>query len=807
MKSYNDFVFLDTATITVNYQGSTKTFSDVNNTIFPSAQEISILVGTTDVKLTCSLSECIWIVSDEASINTTITYTIPTITESYNVNISLMRITDTSVTYTTAHITITSMSSPQTQSSVAAIVAIIIVIILLAVVAVIFTLLLVFFIVRKRGKSKLSNSNMYNIDAKSTSSELPLKTSNVLEYKDDIPLQNFNPAYLPNETITKQDAPEQSPIRDTLYQNIAKVRKVDSPVPKRAASPVVDPKTQLIPLDAFKMHMNRLWKRENALQEEYESLGGKDHRYPCSHAKIEENKIKNRFKLMYPYDKSRVVLSVDPNGDPNLDYVNASYIPGVYVKEKFIGAQAPKENTLQDFWKMIIENKVVNIVMVTNLIESGRKKCEQYFPLKIGEKLEFGPYEIIVDKEEVKIGYTIKDLSVHYMGKVTNLRHFHFTAWPDHDVPTLYDELLLFVSKVQEGRMKGRAPILVHCSAGVGRTGTFITLYNLSAAIQQNKPISIYNVVHAMREHRPQMVQTYSQYKFIYLSVLEMLLGNTSIPTEEFLDTFGLYMQSETQGYVSVFYQQYSELNYQCEKGFDPVCSSALEPDNENKNPVKDILPCDSNRVVLKSSNWPGDYINATSLDNGEIILTVNPTSDTVRDFNQLVYMVEPSLVVMLCSNKELQHIEQGKSHRVVYWPKQGETLNFDSFTVSCPKSDKTSHFIRNKMNIQSSIDNLNRPFTQIISNQWNDKEETNLENTIHLIKTILEFRKRDPAHPVIIHCDDGAGKSGVVYTVCKAIKDSTEKGFIDIFHTVKKLRNDRMNSVTTLVSYKYTYI
>ena len=784
------------------------TFSDANNPIFPSAQEIGILVGTTDVVLTCSLSQCIWMVSNEENAITMQTYTIPAINDSYNADISLMRMTDVGVTYTTAHISIISTTNEiQSLSLIPIVVGIIVVILLLAVVAVAFTIILVYFWVRKRGKSNKDNSRMYNSDAKSTSSEIPLKHSNVQQYKDDIPLQDVNPVFMPEATITKPKIHPQSPVKDSFYQNISDIQniaRIDSPIIKQVATPVVDPRTQLIPLDIFKTHMNKIWQRENALQEEYDSLGGKDHRYPCTHAKIEENKVKNRFKLMYPYDTSRVVLSMDPNGDPNSDYVNASRIPGVYVKEKFIGAQAPKENTLIDFWKMVVESKVVNIVMVTNIVESGRKKCEQYFPLKIGQKLEFGPYEIIADEQQMKIGYTIKELSISHMGKITKLRHFHFTAWPDHDVPTLYDELLLFVSKVQEGRIKTRAPILVHCSAGVGRTGTFITLYNLWAAIQQTKPISIYNVVNAMREHRPQMVQTYSQYKFIYLSVLEMLLGNTSIPTEEFIDTFGLYMQSEHEGYVSVFFQQYSELNYQCEKGFDPICSSALNPANENKNPVKDILPCDSNRVVLESSHWPGDYINATSLDNSEIILTINPTGDTVRDFNQLIYTVEPSLVVMLCSNKELQQIEQGKSHRVVYWPKHGETLQIGSFSVTCPKSDKGPHFIRNKLNIHHDIDNHNRPFTQIISNQWNDREEPNLENVITLIKTILEFRKRDPAHPVIIHCDDGAGKSGVVYTVYKVIKDSTEKGVIDIFHIVKKLRNERMNSVTTLVSYNY---
>ena len=725
-------------------------------------------------------------------------YNIPIFDEGNEGTYSLIRIIDTEgKNYTTAHVTIKSSIIANPSSGIQSIyIAVPVIILLLLAVLIPLGVLFIFIIWKRRSGSSFKARHLSTHSSPSKSQNnfnSSLKGDNVLEMA--VANRGFNEQIFTKETNFTE--PEKD---SATYQNVQEAKSIEALTYQEPAV-VVNPRTIPIPLDIYKRHIDKIWQKQESLEDEYTSFGGKDHRYACTHAMNEENRIKNRFKQMYPYDQSRVILS-KINEDPNSDYINASHIPGFYVKEKFIAAQAPKENTLEDFWRMIIENNIINIVMVTNLVESGRKKCEIYFPLNVGKKLVIGPYEIILDHEEVRVGYTVRIMSVHYMGNITQVKHFHFTAWPDHDVPTLYEELLLFVSKVHEGLIKTKTPMLVHCSAGVGRTGTFITLYNLLAAIQQCKPFSIYSIVHEMREYRPQMVQTFAQYKFIYLSVLEMLLGNTSIPTEEYIETFKLYMQSENEGYVSVFFQQFSELSYQCEKGFDPVCKDALAECNEKKNPIDDILPSDNNRVVLFSSHWPDDYINATSLDNGEIITTVHPSIGTLRDFHQLIYMMEPSLVVMLCSKKELQLIEQGRSHRVVYWPKDKPIFK-EPFILTSNDSEKTPYFIRNAITIKHLIDKCSRSFTQIIANNWDDKEELNLENSVVLIQTILEFKQHYPTSPIIIHCLDGAGKSGVIYTVYRGIRDSTEKGYIDIFHIVKKLRNERMKSVTTLVSYR----
>ena len=760
--------------------------------MFPSPQEISILENATNVTFSCS--QCAMIQSLIQDVLTNITnlpFVISVFSEDNEGSYMLLRETPSGIQYATANVYITftpnstifNTVEPSKSPNMIILFIAVPICVIVAVILLIATIILIFCLVKYRKRDDKMKG------ASSDHRRSTIRSERLGDEPDeDHPLSDTDKGYMTLDQLEIAiSIPEDILLDETNFTQTITYEEI------------LDPKMLPISLDKFKSHMDKLWKKEGGLEEEYQSLGGKEHRYPCLSAKTEENKQKNRFKLIFPYDKDRVILD-STYANTSLDYINASHIPGIYVKEKFIAAQGPKDNTLESFWQMIIENRVVNIVMLTNLVESGRKKCEKYFPLTIGTNLVFGPYDISIEREELFTGYAIKMLKVNFPGGEARVRHFHFTAWPDHDVPSLYDELLTFVSNVKESLIQSKAPILVHCSAGVGRTGTFITLYNITNAIKQKSSISVYRIVHEMREHRPQMVQALAQYKFIYLSVLEILLGTTSIRTEEFLNTYKLYMKSEYDGYVSVFYQQFSELNYQCEKGFSPACEAALLECNKNKNPVKNVLPYDMNRVELSSLHWEENYINATSLDCGQIIITTHPTQETLRDFYQLIYQIKPSLIVMLSSPKKLKQIEQRKSDLVVYWPTPDNLLQTEPFTVTHSNSEESS-IIRNIFDITHTVDNCSYSCTQIITIDWNEKDEPKLENMISLLQIIFEFQKQSPTAPVLIHCEDGAGKSGVLYTVYKAIKESKEKGLIDIFHIVKKLRSERMNSVSNLVS------
>ena len=558
-----------------------------------------------------------------------------------------------------------------------------------------------------------------------------------------------------------------------------------------------------IPLNFYKDHMDKLWENEGELEREYDLLGGKEHRYMCENGLLDENKSKNRFRQIYPYDKSRVILSQFDDDIPGSDYINASIIPGLYVPQIFIAAQAPKDTTLEDFWQMIIEHKIVNIVMVTRLNELGKNKCEPYFPTSENNQIQIGQFNLILGSESLFNGHILRQINVTHGFRNLEINHFHFTAWPDHDVPTQFNELLLFVRKVQKGLIRSKAPILVHCSAGVGRTGTFIALYNLTKAIQKGRPINIYKLVHDMREHRPQMVQTFRQYKFIYLAVLEMLIGQTIIPTKDFTNTYKLYLKSDTEGYESAFSQQFNELNYQCGKSFQNICSAADDPKNADKNHIKYNLPYDFNRVLLHSNHFETDYINATLHDRESIILSVNPTVFCLQDFIQMVYQYKVGLVVMLTTSNERKLIESGESEFMQYWPTSAGPVKCAPFILTMKKCQNLQSIDKKVIALSHTLENKTHTFSQIICTKWNaENEPTDLCVIVKLLKAIHSHKSECPNSTIILHCSDGVAKTGILYTVHRAIQESIESNEVDIFHIIKKLRSERMNSLPELVSF-----
>ena len=603
------------------------------------------------------------------------------------------------------------------------------------------------------------------------------------------------------DTLEDQSIEIPESIYSTNYANIPNA----SPVTKvyhEDITEFVDPRMQPINLDYYKQHLTKLMKNVGLLEDEYKSFGGVALKFPCENAVLEHNKIKNKYKMLYPYDKSRVILT-PINGDFTTTYVNASYIPGVYSSQNFIAAQGPKECTVEDFWRMIVENNVTNIVMLSNIIEGNKKKCEMYFPLDGRHPEQFGNCIIKQVNAETYPGYIVRIFKVTAGKKTMQVKHFHFTAWPDHDVPTVFDELLNYVQKIHKDVMHTKSQILVHCSAGVGRTGTFIALFNILSAIEKSLPVSIYKIVHEMREHRPQMVQTFRQYKFIYLSVSELLFQDTGIEAANFTTTYKQYIETDIEGYESILYQQFNELNFQTDKTIELPYDTGSNPKNAKKNPVTTVIPYDDNRVVLlpfsKSEN---DYINASYMMNLNFIATVHPNANTLSDFLQMVTQSASTLVIMLTTPKEKSEIEGKMSKRLSYWGKTDDTIQIPPFTVRNTHSEKSTTMIKQRLVIEDTTNGLSHSINQLISPAWNDKgDPTDLGNIIELLQTIITYRQENPHLPIIIHCTDGIGRTGVLLTALKVIEQINNKAPIDIFHAIKSLRSERMNFVPTLVS------
>ena len=555
-----------------------------------------------------------------------------------------------------------------------------------------------------------------------------------------------------------------------------------------------DPYATLVPLSQFKKHLSHFLK-ESRLENEYTQLEEQDLRYECTHALLSENSSRNKYKLIYPYDKSRVILTSNNESD----YINASYIPGFYVSDTFIVAQAPKKNTETHFWQMILEQRVSTVVMLTRVVELGKEKCTSYWPQEVGYSCNFEGIRVTLKREDKSVCYVLREMEITGPDSSSyKLTQFHYVAWPDHDVPQLFIDLLDFTQMIKKHHMRDRTPLLVHCSAGVGRSGTFIALYNLLEAVGVGETISVYRIVNEMREYRPQMVQTFNQYKFIYLAILEMIFGMTAVPNKDFCDTYKLYLQSRGES-SDVFREQFEELCYQSDCSFSYPQEAARLPSNVSKNAIKEVLPYDTNRVILYSPNWSCEYINASYTGSYEMIVTMLPTQETIQDFLQLVYQLEDPLVVLLFTQTEYQNVRSGVSNRVCYWLEENGNKEFGEFSATTEKSQKSSFLIQQKMKVYSNYDNYERPFSQSISLVW---EDNGTVNDVVGVLTLLELiTKQKPGKKIVFCCNDGLGKSGVLMTLYRTVREIETEEYIDVFQTVKQIRSYRKNMIPTLVS------
>ncbi|KAF7238884.1 Receptor-type tyrosine-protein phosphatase H [Varanus komodoensis] len=295
-----------------------------------------------------------------------------------------------------------------------------------------------------------------------------------------------------------------------------------------------------VPVSAFSSHCHKHFLNSAfGFAMEYQQLQDIGTQQSQHVAQRPENRAKNRYSNVLPYDHSRVQLSPRP-GDPNSDYINASYIPGYVGEKEFIAAQGPLPGTVFDFWRMIWEQQVVTVVMLTNCIENGRVRCEHYWPLDY-TPCTYGDIMVSVVRETILPDWTIRDFSIKQMSRseLRLARHYHYTSWPDHGVPPVTSTVLPFRDLVRRDieQHRGSGPALVHCSAGVGRTGTFIALDCLLRQAQEMGMIGGFSFVQKLRMSRPLMIQNEAQYIFLHQCLLDSIQHETRKDSEKMGDT------------------------------------------------------------------------------------------------------------------------------------------------------------------------------------------------------------------------------------------------------------------------------
>uniref|UniRef100_A0A8C9TT76 protein-tyrosine-phosphatase n=1 Tax=Scleropages formosus TaxID=113540 RepID=A0A8C9TT76_SCLFO len=238
-------------------------------------------------------------------------------------------------------------------------------------------------------------------------------------------------------------------------------------------------------------------------------------------ARLSQNMEKNRYKDVLPYDATRVVLE---NNDD--DYLNASHVkmevPAAEVANHYLASQGPLPHTCSHFWQAVWEQQVHIIIMLTTLTERGRPKCHQYWP-DPPELLKYGTLQVRCHSEECNLAYVSRELVLTNTetGEERAVSHLQYVAWPDHGVPDDPSDFLDFVTCVQQ-KLVDAKPLMVHCSAGIGRTGVFITMETAMKLIEKGQPVYPLDLVRRLRDQRAMMVQTSSQYRFVCEAILRV---------------------------------------------------------------------------------------------------------------------------------------------------------------------------------------------------------------------------------------------------------------------------------------------
>ncbi|XP_062584487.1 receptor-type tyrosine-protein phosphatase T-like [Saccostrea cucullata] len=231
-----------------------------------------------------------------------------------------------------------------------------------------------------------------------------------------------------------------------------------------------------------------------------------------------KNKSRNRYKKVYPYDSSRVVL--DTSDFPgSSDYINACFVHGFHKQRAYIASQGPfTEETVLDFWRMVWQMRSVKIVMLTNLTEEGNMKCLKYWP---NTEALIGPFLIKTERQNTCRRYIIRHIKLKLGIEERVVKQYQYTAWYTTRVPNNVDSLLLFRNLVMSDVSDDDGPIIVHCSAGVGRTGTFIALdYLLDEGISTGY-LDVVGYIQILRQQRAYAVQSTDEYIFLHDALVE----------------------------------------------------------------------------------------------------------------------------------------------------------------------------------------------------------------------------------------------------------------------------------------------
>jgi netrin-G3 ligand len=560
-----------------------------------------------------------------------------------------------------------------------------------------------------------------------------------------------------------------------------------------------------VPIRDFAAHVARLKAGDGSLfSQEYESIEpGQQFMWEASSAEI--NKTKNRYANVIAYDHSRVQLQ-PLDGIPGSDYINANFIDGYRRQNAYIATQGPLVETIADFWRMIWEHRCPAIVMMTKLEERNRSKCDQYWPSRGTEAYGFVHVTLL---EVIELAtYTVRTFQLSREGYYDKreVRQFQFTAWPDHGVPDHPTPLLLFMRRVKFMTPPDCGPLVVHCSAGVGRTGTFIVIDATLERIKHVSTVDIYGHVTCLRAQRNYMVQTEDQYVFIHDAILEAVQsGNTEILARNLGTHIQKLLQRLADGSTGL------ELEFRRLANAKPTNErfiSANLPSNKSKNRLANLLPYESTRVFLQPIRGVegSDYINANFIDGYRFqrayIATQGPLAETTEDFWRMLWENNCNIVVMLTKLKEMG---RDKCHQ--YWPSD-RSARYQYFVVDPLAEYNMPQYVLREFKVTDARDGQSRTVRQFQFIDWPEQGvPTSGEGFIEFIGQVHKTKEQfGHEGPITVHCSAGVGRTGVFVALSIVLERMRFEGVVDMFQTVNMLRMQRPAMIQSEDQYAFCY-
>nr|XP_022306514.1 uncharacterized protein LOC111112922 isoform X2 [Crassostrea virginica] len=542
--------------------------------------------------------------------------------------------------------------------------------------------------------------------------------------------------------------------------------------------------------DLHRVILEKNKKENNVFLDEYKRLpvGNTD---KCKIGQQKGNVVKNRFKTTFPYDHSRVILTEKWTDNDN-DYINANFIKNCNGDKAYIAAQGPKKVTLADFWRMIWQENVKLVVMLTNIVENGKNKCTQYWPEK-DKGMDVGPCKIKLLEETEYAFHTYRKFTVQQNNSNTRtIAQFHYTAWPDHGTPEELG-LVQFHRAVTQKYQTGGL-MLVHCSAGVGRTGTFIGLDSLLQQGREFGRINVFEFVNQMREDRMTMVQTAEQYIFLHKALLCGFQENNTMIKEDNIPTkINSLLQDTSPLNQRALYKEYKVLQTLNPAFDDKDKEDGQTPDNRGKNYDLKILPVSKYRPYLTTYiKGRNDYINAVCVPSftapGAFILTQFPLKDTEVDLWRLCMDHDVNALVVL-----------GDTNEGVSWiPQKGST----SF---CTPYSLTTE------NTGSGISGVTQD-TMVISIEDQRKEldvfyiPFGNDNAILKGVELLLEKEKQISFTSVIMSKDGAERVGVFCVLHNVLQQLRMDKEVDIFTAVRQVQTRRPEVISKLDEYRRCY-